>query len=57
MKKKNSLLSIYSVLISIIFLLSAAFPLPVSANSAQAHWTGTTATGAIVTDDTCPIIV
>ncbi len=57
MKKTSSLVSIYSVLISIIFLLSAAFPLPVSANSAQAHWTGTTATGAIVTNDTCPIIV
>lgn len=29
----------------------------VLANSAQSHWVGTTATGAIVTDDTCPIIV
>lgn len=31
--------------------------MPVLANSAQSHWVGTNATGAIVTDEVCPIIV
>lgn len=39
------------------FLIISCFSLPASANSAQTHWTGTTATGAIVTDDECPVVV
>ena len=39
------------------FLLALSAPLSVPANSAQAQWSGTTATGAIVTDDTCPLVV
>lgn len=31
--------------------------IPVSANSAQSYWTGTTSTGAVVTDESCPITV
>lgn len=43
--------------ICIASMLSTFFAFPVTANSAQYHWNGTTATGAIVTDDICPVIV
>lgn len=39
------------------FLLALSAPLPVQANSARAEWSGTTATGAIVTGDACPLVV
>ncbi len=43
--------------IGLAFLLALAAPLPAQANSAQAQWSGGAATGAIVTDDTCPLVV
>lgn len=57
MKKRKSLLKQSFLLIGLIFLAMNVFPLSASANSAQSHWTGTTATGTIITDDACPIIV
>lgn len=39
------------------FLMLNLIPPHASANSAQTHWTGTTATGAIITNDECPIVV
>lgn len=39
------------------FLLSAMLIVPASANSAQTQWRGTDATGAIVTEKDCPLIV
>lgn len=47
----------YFVYIVVVSILSVFFPAPVFANSAQTNWIGTTSTGAIVTDDTCPIVV
>ena len=38
-------------------LLSSMLNVPVSANSAQTHWRGTNSTGAIITGETCPIVV
>ena len=43
--------------IGLAFLLALAAPLPAQANSAQAQWSGTTAAGALVTDDACPLAV
>lgn len=40
-----------------LLLLIPCLILPVSANSAQQHWTGTDASGAIVTDGESPIVV
>lgn len=37
-------------------LLTVMLSAPVSANSAQSHWTGTDSTGAIVVSDNCPIV-
>lgn len=46
------------VSLSIVLLLTLSlFALPASANSAQTQWRGTDATGAIVTGDSCPIVV
>lgn len=41
----------------IILLIASVVVIPVSANSAQSYWTGTTSTGAVVTDESCPITV
>lgn len=38
-------------------LLSPALAGPVSANSGYTYWKGTSATGAVVTDETCPLVV
>ncbi len=38
-------------------LVTSMLILPVSANSAQSFWEGTTAAGAIVPDEDCPIVV
>ena len=43
--------------ISIISMFSLMFPVPAAANSAQTRWRGTNSAGAILTDETCPIIV
>ncbi|MBO7196582.1 MAG: hypothetical protein J6V80_04555 [Clostridia bacterium] len=40
-----------------LLLLLPCFILPASANSAQQHWTGTDASGAVITDGNSPIIV
>lgn len=55
--KRIPLLRKCPMLVSFPFLLSAFFVLPVSANSAQFAWRGTTAAGAIITDDTCALVV
>ena len=39
------------------FLLTASLAVPASANSAQSHWRGVNATGAIITGENCPIVV
>lgn len=57
MKKRKYYVRNYFALITIAFLLSNFLALLVSANSAQSHWTGTTAAGAIITDGTCPVTV
>ena len=41
----------------VLMLMFSLLAVPVSANSAQSRWEGTNATGAIVTDEDCPIIV
>ena len=46
--------SAYIIMIAALSVFSAV---PVLANSPQMNWSGTTSIGAIVTDDTCPIIV
>ncbi len=38
-------------------LAAALLVLPAAANSAQRYWRGTTATGAVITDGECPIVV
>lgn len=50
--KKRKLTAIISLL-----LLLPCLVLPVSANSAQQHWSGTDASGAIITDGDSPIVV
>lgn len=45
-----------SVFFCVIFLITLT-ALPVSANSAQTHWEGTTSTGVIITDAECPVVV
>ena len=40
-----------------LLLLLPCLILPVSANSAQQHWSGTDATGAVITDGDSPIVV
>lgn len=40
-----------------LFLIISTFSVPAYANSAQRRWSGTDATGAIVTDEACPIVV
>ncbi len=38
-------------------LAAVLLVLPASANSAQRYWRGTTATGAVITDGQCPVVV
>ena len=57
MRKTRSLLKKSMVFLCSSVLLMEMTVLKVSANSAQYYWSGTTASGAIVTDDTCPVIV
>lgn len=44
-------------IISALLLGSLLLTLPASANSAQTGWSGVTATGTIITDQNCPIVV
>lgn len=41
----------------ILLLMFSLLATPASANSAQMHWRGTDATGAIIADENCPLIV
>ena len=43
--------------ICMVLLITSLLGTSVFANSAQSQWEGTTSTGAIITDGTCPIIV
>ena len=47
---------IFAFLLFLLFVFHA-IPLPVLANSAQSWWSGTDSTGAIITEDDCPLIV
>lgn len=53
MKRTKKCLSL-SIILLLMFSLLAV---PASANSAQMHWRGTDATGAIIADENCPLIV
>lgn len=53
MKKMNKGFICFCLSIFVMYSITES----VLANSAQSHWVGTTATGAIVTDESCPIIV
>ena len=50
--KNKQLLALIS-----LWLLLSCLILPVSANSAQQHWSGTDASGAVITDGDSPIVV
>ena len=54
--KRTRLIRVTAMLFAMVLLfgLTAA---PAYANSAQSHWTGIDSTGAIVTDENCPIVV
>ena len=41
----------------VLLLMFSLLAVPASANSAQTQWRGTDATGAIVTENDCPLIV
>ena len=41
----------------VLLLMFSLLAVPASANSAQTHWRGTNSTGAIITGETCPIVV
>lgn len=47
----------YISLSIVLLLMISLLVVPASANSAQSYWTGTDSTGAIITDEGCPIIV
>lgn len=53
MKRSHSCLAIFCTILA----MTSSLTTPVCANSAQSMWTGTTSTGAIVTDEACPIVV
>ncbi len=57
MMKKGYFFRKCSIYVIMMSALSVFFAVPVSANSAQTKWRGTTSTGIIVTDTTCPVIV
>ena len=48
---------VLAVSISMITIVSLLFLVSATANSAQTHWRGTSSTGAILSDEDCPIIV
>lgn len=53
MKSTKKLFTMCIVLLLMVSLLAV----PASANSAQMHWRGTDATGAIIADENCPLVV
>ena len=50
-------LRIFSLTVCLILIFGSVLSIPCSANSAQAYWYGTDASGAAVTDEECPIVV
>ena len=46
-----------ALLLCAVLLMATMLAAPASANSAQMHWRGTDATGAIIADENCPLIV
>ena len=46
-----------ALLLCAVLLMATMLAVPASANSAQMHWRGTDATGAIIADENCPLIV
>lgn len=56
MKKKKSMKTA-SLFLSLCVLLTSLPAFPALANSARLQWTGTDRTGAIITDETCPVTV
>ena len=57
MRHTHSYPAVFCVILLTILLSVPCFPVSVSANSAQSRWTGTTAAGAIVEGDSCPVVV
>ena len=47
----------YLSLSIVLLLMFSLLAVPASANSAQMHWRGTDATGVIITDENCPLVV
>ena len=48
---------LYLSCLCVSLLVASSLVSPVQANSTQSKWEGTTSTGAIVTDESCPLIV
>lgn len=46
-----------AVLAGLVLFLSLCRAFPAQANSARTFWTGTAGTGAVVTDEDCPVVV
>ena len=51
MKKKIAVAFLASLLLNLLLAV------PIQANSAQRHWSGTDSTGALVKDKSCPLVV
>ena len=51
MKKKIAVAFLASLLLNLLLAV------PIHANSAQRHWSGTDSTGALVKDKNCPLVV
>lgn len=55
--KRNKSLKQRFVSACLCIFMTSSFIFPALANSAQLQWTGTDRTGAIITDEACPVIV
>ena len=51
MRKKIAVAFLASLLLNLLLAV------PIQANSAQRHWSGTDSTGALVKDKSCPLVV
>ena len=51
MRKKIAVAFLASLLLNLLLAV------PIQANSAQRHWSGTDSTGALVKDKNCPLVV
>ncbi len=54
---KKSLVCIFASIIGALWITPSMHFIQAEANSAQRHWEGVSATGAMITDATCPIVV